>query len=125
MARAALALLLCGVAAVQAASQPRQQTIRLPQRYGTMTEFNAFSPSVASTTPLPLVLMLSGYCLPADQQDDVRVRHSARLRACRRTLLMSRRVASALRLCGSYGVASPSRLMSRRLLRCNCSTKAW
>jgi hypothetical protein len=106
MAHAALALLLCGVAAVQAASQPRQQTIRLPQRYGTMTEFNAFSPSVASTTPLPLVLMLSGYCLPADQQDDVRV--AARTPAWQPL--------AALRL------LMPS--MSRRLLRCNCNTRA-
>jgi hypothetical protein len=67
-----LSAAICGSAA--AAAPPKQQVLRLPKRYHTATDFTAYSPSVASASPLPLVLMLSGFCLPADLQDSVRCR---------------------------------------------------
>lgn len=52
----------------------QQQTIKLP--YFTAEGFELISPSSPlngnNSVPIPLVIMLSGYCLPAKQQDDVR-----------------------------------------------------
>ena len=53
-----------------------EQTIKLP--YFTAEGFDLISPSSSRngnhSVPNPLVIMLSGYCLPAKQQDDVRSR---------------------------------------------------
>jgi len=48
-----------------------QRTIKLPHSYHTATNFVAYAPARV-TEPLPLVIMLSGYCLDAQLQDNVR-----------------------------------------------------
>lgn len=55
----------------------QQRTVKLPAQYHSARDFVAISPSQNSTSPLPLVIMLSGYCLPAMLQDDVRQRCAA------------------------------------------------
>lgn len=39
-------------------------------------EFEMLSPQEASASALPLVLMLSGFCLPADMQDNIQLRYA-------------------------------------------------
>jgi hypothetical protein len=77
MARSMVRALLLSAAvfsSTAAPTAPKQSVLRLPKRYHTATEFTAYSPSTTSaTSALPLVLMLSGYCLPAQLQDDVRL----------------------------------------------------
>ena len=51
----------------------QQRTVTLPKPYHTAKDFVALSPAQNSTEPLPLVVMLSGYCLPAMQQDEARL----------------------------------------------------
>ena len=54
----------------------QQRTMKLP--YFTAESFDLISPT-SQNGSIPLVVMLSGYCLPAKQQDDV---SAARQRRC-------------------------------------------
>jgi poly(3-hydroxybutyrate) depolymerase len=65
------------VTAALAAPQPR--VLRLPTRLGSSTpELTAYVPSSAAPPGgLPLVMMLSGYCLPANQQDSMQLGYKA------------------------------------------------
>ena len=96
MARSMVRALLLSAAVFSsnaALTAPKQSVLRLPKRYHTATEFTAYSPSTTSaTSALPLVLMLSGYCLPAQLQDDVRLRTiHPQVPQARRSLTTARR----------------------------------
>ena len=70
---ALLLLALTGSLAAASASDPRQQTLKLHQPWHSVASFTAYTPTSPTTdAPMPLVLMLSGYCLPGDTQDNVR-----------------------------------------------------
>ena len=89
--RALVAAALCGAAAAtncnslvaDGAALPvghvhssQQRTMKLP--YFTAESFDLISPS-SQNGSIPLVVMLSGYCLPAKQQDDVRAARPAHM----------------------------------------------
>lgn len=62
-------------AAVTAASAYTE----LPQTLTASYNFSLFAPSQAASKPLALVVMLSGYCLPAMQQEQMQLSYLSKM----------------------------------------------
>ncbi len=95
MALRTLVLLACALRAACVPAGLRKQTLKASS-LGTAVSFDAYTPSDTRNASLPLVIMLSGFCIPGDTQDDVR----SRCCACKRGVA-SRHVTHN-RCCASY-----------------------